>query len=165
MFSFRCTKRLIKKLQASVVADPPVPTNRLGDWYGNVLFSGHDRFMIFVSERSLLPVVMPLRERKQLLPNFRSRLAELLFHLDVLEKDVGHELSEMSEAVIANTANPSLLATMNYFIYDAKTYIEMHDDFSLLDLELWLAETPCGPEPFRHPDKLAPQLLSGSDSR
>jgi len=163
VFSFRCTRRLIDKLQASVVINPPNPTTRLGNWYRNVLFSGYHRLIIFVSERSLLPVIMPLRERKQLLPSFRSRLSELLFHLDVSEKAVSMEIAEMRQASIARTDNPSVLGNMNDFIKSAKIYIQMHDDFNLLDLELWLAETPCGPKVYRYPNELAPRLLTDSD--
>ena len=139
---------------------PPQPTNRLGDWYGNVLFSGHHRLIIFVSEQALLPVIMPLRERLQLLPNFLSRLSELLFHLNVSEKAVSLELAEMKEVSITRTSNPSVLGTINDFIRSAKIYIQIHKDFSLLELELWLAETPCGPKVYRYPNKLAPQLLA-----
>ena len=160
MFSFRCTRRLINKLQVSVVIDPPQPNTRLGDWYGNVLFSGYHRLIILVSEQSLLPVIMPLRERKQLLPSFCSRLSELLFHLDVSEKAVSLELANMEQALIARTSNRSVLGTMNQFIQDSKIYMQMHDEFNLIDLELWLAETPCGPKEYRYPDKLAPLLLS-----
>ena len=163
MFTFRCTRRLIAKLQAPIVNDPPEPTTRLGDWYGNVLFSGHHRFLMFVSERSLLPVLMPLRERNQLLPNFRARLAELLLHLCIPEKDVTKELSEMAEVVIARTANRSLLGTMNDFTQNVKAYLQMHDDISLLDLELRLAGTPCGPNVYRYPNELAIKILVGSD--
>jgi len=102
------------------VIDPPQPNTRLGDWYGNVLFSGYHRLIIFVSEQSLLPVIMPLRERKQLLPSFRSRLSELLFHLDVSEKAVSLELVNMERALIARTSNRSVLGTMNQFIQDSK---------------------------------------------
>jgi hypothetical protein len=160
MFSFRCTRRLIDKLHVPVDVNPPQPTNRLGDWYGNILFTGHHRLIIFVSEQSLLPVIMPLRERKQLLPKFHSRLSELLFYLNVSEKAVSLELAELREMSIARTSNPSVLGTMKDFITRAKIFIQMHENFSLLDLELWLAETPCGPKVFRFPNKLAPQLLS-----
>jgi hypothetical protein len=136
VLSFRCTRRLIAKLQPSVVIDPPQPTTRLGDWYGNVLFSGYHRLLIFVSERSLLPVLLPLRERSQLLPSFRARLAELLLHLGVSEKDVAMELSEMANVVIARTTNRNVLGTSNDFTQNAKVYMQMHEDFSLLDLEL-----------------------------
>jgi len=66
----------------------------------------------------------------------------------------------MERALIARTSNRSVLGTMNQFIQDSKIYMQMHDEFNLIDLELWLAETPCGPKEYRYPDKLAPLLLS-----
>ena len=119
--------------------------------------------MIFVSERSLLPVIMPLRERKQLLPSFCSRLSELLLHLSVSEKAISSELAEMKQASIGKTANPSLLGTMNDFMGNAKAFVQMHDGLDLLELELWLAETPCGPRVYRYPNRLARQLLAKLD--
>jgi len=165
VFAFRCTQRLLNKLQVPAIADPAAPTTRLGDWYGNVFFPGHHRLMMFVSERSLLPVVMPLRERSQLLGNFRSRLAELLLQLSVSEKAVSLELAQMRDASFARTASASLLGTMNDFIRNARVHIEMDDGLDLLELELRLADTPCGPRVYRYPNKLGRQLLSELDIR
>ena len=121
--------------------------------------------MMFVSERSLLPVVMPLRERSQLLGNFRSRLAELLLQLSVSENAVSLELAQMRDASFARTSNASVLGTMNDFIRNARVHIEMDDGLDLLGLELRLADTPCGPRIYRYPNRLALQLLSDLDIR
>ncbi len=160
MFTFRCTQKLIKRLGLSVISNPPNPTTQLGDWYGNVLFIRHHRLMMFVSDRSLLPVIMPIRERQNLLFNFRTRLSTLLLQLGVEERLVSDELNRMEEAVIAPTASPSVLGSMNDFTQNAKVYFQMHDDFRLLDLELWLAEAPCGPLDYRSPNEVAPALLA-----
>jgi hypothetical protein len=160
MFTFRCTQKLIKRLSLSVVSNPPNPTTRLGDWYGNVLFIRHHRLIIFISDRSLLPVIMPIRERQPLLFNFRTRLSALLLQLGAEEHLVSDELNRMEETVIAPTASPSVLGSMNDFTQNAKVYFQMHDDFRLLDLELWLAEAPCGPLDYRPPNQVAPALLA-----
>lgn len=160
MFTFRCTQKLIKRLDLSVISNPPYPTTQLGDWYGNVLFIRHHRLMMFVSDRSLLPVIVPIRERQNLLINFRARLSTLLLQLGVEERLVSRELNRMEEAVIAPTASPSVLGSMNDFTQNAKVYFQMHDDFRLLDLELWLAEAPCGPLDYRSPNQIAPALLA-----
>jgi hypothetical protein len=160
MFTFRCTQKLIKRLGLSVISTPPNPTTKLGDWYGNVLFIKHHLLMRFVSDRSLLPVIMPIRERQNLLSNFRTRLSTLLLQLEVEERLVSGELNRMEEAVIAPTASPSVLGSMNDFTQNAKVYFQMHDDFRLLDLELWLAEAPCGPLGYRSPNQVAPVLLA-----
>ena len=160
MFTFRCTQKLIKRLDLSVISNPPYPTTQLGDWYGNVLFIRHHRLMMFVSDRSLLPVIVPIRERQNLLINFRARLSTLLLQLGVEERSVSHELNRMEEVAIAPTASPSVLGSMNDFTQNAKVYFQMHDDFRLLDLELWLAEAPCGPLDYRSPNQIAPALLA-----
>ncbi len=131
MFSVRCTRKLIDKLQVPAVDSPPQPTNRMGDWYGNVLFKGHHRLIIFVSEQSLLSVIIHSRERKQLLPNFRSRLSATSFSFQMFQSElVSMELAEMREVSIARTSNPSVLGTMNDLILNPKTYIQMHEDFA-----------------------------------
>jgi len=160
MFTFRCTQKLIKRLSLPVISNPPNPTTQLGDWYGNVLFIRHHRLMMFVSDRSLLPVIMPIRERQNLLINFQKRLSTHLMQLGIEERYVFDELDQMDEYVIAPTASPSVLGSMNDFTQNAKVYFKMRDNIRLLDLELWLAETPCGAMDYRSPNQVAPELLA-----
>jgi hypothetical protein len=117
--------------------------------------------MMFVSDKSLLPVFMPLKERVKLLPNFRSRLSTLLLYLGVEEQNVIRELAEMEDAIVAKTASASVLGSMNDLTLNAKDFFWRYEGFSLLDLELWLAETPCGPLDYGSPDQVAPELLAG----
>ena len=120
--------------------------------------------MMFVSDRSLLPVIMPIRERQNLLSNFRTRLSTLLLQLGVEERLVSYELIQMEEVEFAPTASANMLGSMNDFTQNAKAYFQMHDDIGLLDLELLLAEAPCGPLDYLSPNQVAPALLTrGSD--
>jgi hypothetical protein len=116
--------------------------------------------MMFVSDRSLLPVIMPIRERQNLLINFQKRLSTHLMQLGIEERFVVDELDQMDEYVVAPTASPSVLGSMNDFTQNAKVYFKMHDNISLLDLELWLAEAPCGAMDYRSPNQVAPELLA-----
>ena len=159
MFTFRCTKTLIKKLGLPVIPDPPVPTTRLGDWYGNTLNIGRQRLILFTSDRSLLPVIMPLRERHDMLKNFKLRLAMLLIHLDVDTHLVSAELDQMESVVIARTASRSVLGSMNDFALIAKSYL-IDGDTDLQYVNQRLARLPCGPIDYQSPDHLAPELLS-----
>ena len=161
MFSFRCTKVLTKKLGLTVDANPPPPATRLGDWYGNVLNLGHQRLMIFISDRSLLPVLMPLRERHQMLQNFKKRLAFLLVRLDIDAHLISAELDNMQKSFIAPTASRSVLGSLNDFVNLTKHRYYYHEYFDLRDTELWLAQVPCGPLDYQSPDRVASALLSG----
>lgn len=54
--------RLTRKLLARVgppTPDPPASTTVLGDWFGHLVFVGHQRYVILVSERSRLAVLLP----------------------------------------------------------------------------------------------------------
>ena len=140
--------------------DPPQPTTRLGDWYGNTLNTGRQRLMIFVSDRSLLSIIMPLRERHEMLKNFKLRLAMLLLHLDVDVHLVTSELDQMETVVIAQTANKSVLGSMNDFSQITKVYLANDDSTDLHRVNHRLAQIPCGPINYQSPDQLTRILLS-----
>jgi hypothetical protein len=58
---------------------PPIEsTTRLGDWYGNVLRIGRRQHFLFISERSRLPIVLPIREAKRLGAVFPDAVCERL---------------------------------------------------------------------------------------
>lgn len=80
------------------------------------------RLMMFVCDKSLLSVFMPLKERAKLLPNFRSRLCTLLLYLGVEEQNVLREFAEMEGAILAKTASPSVLGSMNDLTHSAKDF-------------------------------------------
>ena len=58
MFRLRCTKKLLARLHTSPVTSGADPTTRLGDWYANLLFRPGGQVVLFVNERSLLPVLV-----------------------------------------------------------------------------------------------------------
>ncbi len=159
MFTFRCTRKLIRRLQIPVEREAPQPTTRLGDWYADLLFPGPQRYLFLVSERSLLPVFMPLREQDNLLANFRARLAAVLLALDVPESLVVRELAEMEETRLSTTASRRILASMRDLARNAKARLEMAPETSPLDLALYLTLTPCGPLGYRSPAAVTRDLL------
>ena len=56
VLTIRCTRKLLKLLEAEANVDPPSPTNRLGNWYAKPVFVRHVPLIICISERSLRPV-------------------------------------------------------------------------------------------------------------
>ncbi len=59
MFTLRCTRKLLNRLHQATATDDPEPTTRLGDWYANLLFRPGGQVVLFVNERTLLPVLVP----------------------------------------------------------------------------------------------------------
>ena len=121
MVVLRCTQKLLVRLN-KVGALPTVEsTTRLGDWYGNILRIGRRQHLLFISERSRLPVVIPIRETKRLGTVFPDAVCEMLVNVGVTASDIAEERLRMSDLGFARTRNRSLLGTLNDFAFMAQS--------------------------------------------
>jgi hypothetical protein len=121
MVVLRCTQKLLVRLK-QVDALPPVEsTTRLGDWYGNILRIGRCQHLLFISELSRLPVVIPIRELKRLGTVFPDAVCERLSIVGVAAADIADERMRMSELAFGRTRNRSLLGTLNDFAFMAQS--------------------------------------------
>lgn len=141
MFTFRCTGKLLKRLAGSQEDSPTVPSTKLGDWYGHLLFT-RPQLALCVSERTLLPVLIPAADAATLVPRLRGTLATMLRALDVPAAMVMAETNAMADAVIGKTASRSVLGSINDFVRMLDAYLNGRP---LLDVALHLADCPCGP--------------------
>jgi hypothetical protein len=126
---------------------PPVEsTTRLGDWYGNILRIGRREHLLFISERSRLPVVLPIREVKQLGTVFQDAVCERLSIVGVAAGDIADERVRMSELGFGRTRNRSLLGTLNDFAFMAQSVdARRSEPESPEELMRFLSQTPILP--------------------
>ncbi len=141
MFTLRCTARLLKRIHAPVATSPPAPSTRLGDWYAHLLFT-RPQLVLCVSERTLLPVVVPARDIPLLVPRLREAVGAMLRALNVPEVAVSPEGEAMAQAVVGKTMSRQVLGSLNDFVRMFDSY---RGGGTLLEVSLRLAETPCGP--------------------
>ena len=78
MVVLRCTQQLLVRLKQFDDLPPIESTTRLGDWYGNILRMGRRHAVIFISERSRLPVLIPIREANRLRAVFPDAVCQML---------------------------------------------------------------------------------------
>jgi hypothetical protein len=143
MFTLRCTGKLLKRLGGPTeIASPIEPSTKLGDWYAHLLFT-RPQLVLCVSERTLLPVLVPARDASALVPRLREAVGTTLRALGVSATDVSAEEQEMTQVIIGKTASRQVLGSMNDFVRMLDVYLSRHE--TLLDVFLHLAETPCGP--------------------
>ena len=116
--------------------------------------------MIFISERSLLAVIMHLRDRHELLKNFKKRLAFLLVRLNIDAHLISAELDQMQNLTIAPTASRSVLGSLNDFINLSKHRYYYDGYFDLSATEFQFTNIPCGPLDYDSPGKIASELLT-----
>lgn len=145
MFVIRGTKKLLDRLKPAAVEVSPTSTTVLGDWYATAVF-WQPQVAVFVNERTLLPVLMPLAPAATVLARFPQHLAETLTAHGVDQAFIAAELAQMGDCQIAKTANRSVLGIMNDFIRLAEAFCDHSPTpAELLPLALRLARTPCSP--------------------
>src|SRR5579864_3229049 len=121
MVVLRCTRRLLARLKQTGDLRAVESTTRLGDWYGNVIRIGRRQHLLFISERSRLPVVIPIRQAKRLGTVFPDAVCETLSIVGVAARDIADERIRMSEIAFGRTMNRSLLGTLNDFAFTAQS--------------------------------------------
>jgi hypothetical protein len=150
VLSLRCTKKLLDRMRIDPEPHPPTPTTILGDWYANLLYVGKQQLILAVSEKTLLPVVVPAVDAKLLPRRLPEALFDVLKALGISWNAIDREMREMQQVVVGRTANRRVLGTMNDLAF-ALPY--RRGDESLSRLALWLAETPCSPIKMNSPDR------------
>jgi hypothetical protein len=154
----RATKKLLDRVGPPSLGDEE-STTLLGQWYATALF-WKPQVALFVSEPTLLPVLMPLAPAGTLLARFPQYAAASLASHGTPQEVIDEELRQMRDHRLAKTANRSVVGIMNEFTYLAEAYRD--DTPDLLALAIRLAATPCGPLYSRHvsPDRELAALLN-----
>jgi hypothetical protein len=121
MVVLRCRQKLLFRLKQAGDVTAVESTTRLGDWYGNIIRIGRRQHLLFISERSRLPVVLPIRDANLLVAVFLDAVCERLAIVGVAAADIADERARMSETAFGRTRNRSLLGTLNDFAFMAQS--------------------------------------------
>jgi len=154
----RCTRRLLDRV-GPPVADPPESTTVLGDWYAKPFGVAQKRFVLMISGRTRIAVVIPGRRLANLQHSLPHALAILLARLGVPTDAIEREIAASQEVVFAVTDSRSLLGTLNDFATLAQLRLRDEPDTSLEDLSFWLSWIPVAPLGHRRPADLARELF------
>lgn len=134
--------RLAGRLRASSGGECRGPTTKLGDWYANLVYLPGEQVVLFVNERSLLPVLVPARDARSLVARMQHTLRDVLLRIGVPAEAVEAELREMKEARVGKTSSRQTLGSMTDFTVMLRVGGRSGP---LLDESLDLAEAPCSP--------------------
>jgi uncharacterized protein DUF6933 len=150
--TLRCTRKLVGRLTLTPGADELYPTNKLGDWYANALNVGHHRLVLCVSERSLLSVVLPARDLRQLPSRLPDAVRSVLSRLGVPAEIAEPEVDAMLPISVGLTRKRSVVGSMVDLGREASFILAPPVPRpSVRDVELALAGVPClqlKPDPF-----------------
>lgn len=159
MLTLRCTTKLLRRLGHTAAAEPAAPSTRLGDWYANLLITRPEQLVLCVSERTLLPVLVPARPIGTLTVRFPLAVLEMLRAIGVPGDAIRNEERTMTDVAVGRTASRRVLGSMNDFAWMLDAYRATIS--SLPQLALRLADTPCGPLRMETPRRATLALFSG----
>ncbi len=167
MFHLHSTKKLLDRIRPEIGPSGESDT-ALGNWYATALF-WKPQLALLVSEKTLLPVLMPLAPAATLGRRFPVQLGFVLKEHGVPDEFIAQEVWRMNEVRYAKTANRSVVGILSEFSRQAEFWLaayayEKGDDDDLLAISAKLAETPCGPLNRTHfsPDKALHFLVTCS---
>lgn len=158
--TLRCTQKLLRRLD--VTDKTAAPTTVLGDWYANILFSRPHQIVLCVSERSLLPVVLPAKPTQSLGLRLSFAAGHVLQALGVTPSLIERELAEMQSFAYGRTQNRRALGSLNELMFQLSWYIHDQPAKSLLEHSLHLAQTPCKPIAHNSPDRITVELFQSA---
>ncbi len=158
MIVFRCTQRLAKRLRVGLADDALPSRGALGDWYANSLNVGPSRYVLCLSEPTLLPVVLPAR-KAEFPARFSDYLWQVLRGIGVPAEAIDRETALASaNPVFAKTRNRSLLGALNDFAHCAGVHLQAGD--TALETSLLLARMPSKVIDFDFPCDVAMRALT-----
>jgi hypothetical protein len=162
MLYLHCTKKLLNRLKCEVITSG-TSTTSLGNWYATALL-WKPQIALFVNERTLLPVLMPLAPVSSLAARFPRFLAQVLAAHGIQPPFIEQELLNMQEVRYAKTTNRSVVGIMMQFSHFAEGYRGSDKMNDLVELSLKMARMPCSPlyKGPVFPDKALRELVGSS---
>jgi hypothetical protein len=156
----RATQKLLDRIGPPNLGEGEQSTTLMGQWYATAMF-WKPQVALFVSEPTLLPVLMPLAPAATLLARFPQQAAAALAAHRTPQAVIDEELRQMRDRRLAKTANRSVVGIMNEFTALARAYRGDAPALDLLALAVRLAATPCAPLYGKHvsPDRELAALL------
>jgi hypothetical protein len=162
MLTLRCTQKLLARgLKIGSGVEQP-PTTLLGDWYANVLTRKPQHLVLCISERTLLPVILPAKDARSLPQRLSDAVCVVLGHLGIESTAIERERAEMGTVQVGRTASRSVLGSLNDFMFQLQVGLDVGSERSLVEQSLWLAETPCKPLEYASPDRATQALFASS---
>jgi len=157
-----------RKLSSSLPARESVAASSdtaLGDWYVNRLVVDRQPLLLLVSSTSLLPLLIPARDVRDLPSRLAAIVEARLKRCGIDDRTIAAEIRAMASVVVGPTVDRSVLGIMVDFAKAVPYYLESGrwGEAMLPLVEVRLAETPCHAarsfDRVIFPEKKAPEVL------
>lgn len=162
MVNLRCTRRLLKRVAGVKGAALSPSTTALGDWYCNVVYTRPEQLVICMNERTLLVVLVPAKDFKNVGPQYRAEVIGLLTRIGVPEAAVSAEARQMADLAFGPTASRKVLGCLNEAAFALLDALESGRHTSVAALEDHLSDYIYSTTEYQRPKELALELFAAS---
>jgi hypothetical protein len=131
MFTFRCTQKLLRKFPSASRDANTAPTTLLGDWYANVLFLRPQQIVLCISERTLLPLIVPAKDAVHLVDRFTQELPAILLALKVQPSAVEQEIGAMQDYCIGSTKDRRVVGSLSELVFQLEHQLRFRPGLTL----------------------------------
>lgn len=122
MTTLRCTAKLLARLKVASDADPPAPTNVLGDWTANLIHLGRWQLVLAVNDRTRLGVAIDAAPAATVGQRVTDAIGESLRNLGIPDVQVRAELAAMDPLIISAKGDRSVLGTLTRYRFDIEAW-------------------------------------------
>ncbi|MEW6333289.1 MAG: hypothetical protein AB1558_03395 [Thermodesulfobacteriota bacterium] len=165
MVTLRCTQKLLRRISGPVTETGGKPTTLLGDWHANIRFSKPQHLVIGISDRTLLPVIVPAKHIHTLPERFVMAVHEILTGLGVDPQMADTECGQMRDLHFGRTNNRRALGSLNDLIFHLDCYLQADPYASLPKLSLHLSTIIYKPIGYRSPKDVTLELFASGAAR
>lgn len=130
MIVIRPTASLAKRMKVKINSSELKSDTILGDWFALDFVLSRRQFIMCVSQKSRLAVIMNAAPYVSLSNRIPNAICEVLKLIGVTESNIESELLKMNHVILAKTDDKSILGTMN----DYRSQLEYNNDVGKLDL-------------------------------
>lgn len=130
MIIIRPTASLAKRMKIKLQACELKSDTTLGDWFALDFVLSRKQFIMCVSQKSRLAVVVNAAPYSTFTDRIQNAICELLKVIGVTDSNIDSERLKMTPVVLAKTDDKSILGTMN----DYRFQLEYNDNVRRLDL-------------------------------
>jgi hypothetical protein len=149
MIIFHVTEKVRRRLKKPLDQYSQDHSSLLGNWYVNLLIVRRKHILLIVSEKTLLPVIIPAKFLSEFPNRFPDALSDVLIEIGIGHEKIQKELSTLTDWRLCKTIDRRILGSMNDFSILLQGY---YDDVTPLSkLALRIGINPCGPIGMKSP--------------
>ena len=113
MYTLRCTRKLLQRIDERPASEAVSATTVLGDWYANLLYLRPRQLVLAMNERSLMCALIPAAPAATVAERLRVEVGGVLRDFGVPEGKLAAELMAMEQVTIGATASRAVLGCLN----------------------------------------------------